>query len=137
MGAFLLQDWDRIAVSELYFMYKVSGETTQLKCFTRVKRSHALLASFSIVVANRGQCKPNKCLSQTWSLPWRETAGIGVTTSIGCSLLLSSAGCFVRDLEGRWTDQFVGSGQCYAALHLSAGSPAAVPPQNELSVSMP
>lgn len=63
MGASLLYDCKRIAVSELYFMYKVFREMIQLKCFARVKRSHAFTASFSIRVANRGQCKLNKCLS--------------------------------------------------------------------------
>lgn len=68
MGVSLLYDDKRIAVSELYFTHKVSRELTQLKCFTHMKGSHALTASFSIRVANRGQCKLNKCLSLSLSL---------------------------------------------------------------------
>lgn len=68
MGASLLYNYMGIAVLELYFMHEVSGEMTQLKCFSHAKGSRALTASFSIRVANRGQCKLNKCLSLWLSL---------------------------------------------------------------------
>lgn len=68
MGVSLLCNYKSVDVYELYFLNNISGEMVQLKCLTCEKGYHALTASFSICVANRGQCKLNKCLSLWLSL---------------------------------------------------------------------
>lgn len=101
MGVSLLCSYKRVDVYELYFLNNISGEMVQLKCLTCEKGYHALTASFSICVANRGQCKLNKCLSLWLSLTDLVTAmDSNCRNWVMCMLLAPFPNvCFVHDLQ--------------------------------------
>lgn len=62
MGVPLLYDYQQVCCLWAVFHAQSLRRDTQPECLLCAKGHHALTASFSIRVANRGQCKLNKCL---------------------------------------------------------------------------